>query len=170
MLHKFYLGLGANLGDRMANLRIGLRMLVPDVRPVAVSALYESAPWGVTEQGAFLNAVCAAETELSPLGLLARLKEVERALGRIPGPRWGPRPLDLDILLYDRVSVDSPDLQIPHPRLVEREFVLRPLVELEPMLEIPGDGRTVTQLLSLVEGQGVQMVEASGWERRFDEL
>jgi len=170
MLHTAYLGLGSNLGDRLENLRAGLRMLSPNVRPVAVSALYESAPLGVTEQGAFLNAVVAAKTNLPPTGLLAQVKQVERDLGRMPGPRWGPRPLDLDILLYDRISVHSPELQIPHPRLAEREFVLRPLVDLDPALVIPGDRRTVAELLSLVEGQGVHNVAASGWEHASEQL
>ena len=164
MPHLTYLGLGGNIGDRLENLRSGLRRLAPEVRLVAVSALYESAPLGVTDQAPFLNAACAAETELSPEPLLQLLKRIERDAGRTAGPRWGPRPLDLDILLYDATQLDTPELQIPHPRLHVREFVLRPLADLAPDLAVPGDGRSVAELLRVVERQGVELLCAAGWE------
>jgi 2-amino-4-hydroxy-6-hydroxymethyldihydropteridine diphosphokinase len=165
MSHTVYLGLGANLGDRAENLRNGLRRLAPDVRVIAVSSLYESLPVGFTQQGPFLNAVCAAETDLDSAGLLLRVKQTERELGRVPGRRWGPRPLDLDILLYDRSTVDLPDLQIPHPRMIEREFVLRPLLELAPELVVPGTGRAVAALLGMLADQGVRCVQGPEWAR-----
>jgi 2-amino-4-hydroxy-6-hydroxymethyldihydropteridine diphosphokinase len=164
MAFRVFVGLGANLNGRLRNLRLALSSLRPTVELVAVSPLYQTDPWGVTNQPAFLNAVCEVVTELAPDALLDHLKQIERSLGRLPGPRWGARAIDLDILLYDHLIVDSPSLQIPHPRLAEREFVLRPLADLDPSRVVPGLGRTVQELLIAVAGQGVRMVRPSGWE------
>ncbi|PZC43196.1 MAG: Dihydropteroate synthase/7,8-dihydro-6-hydroxymethylpterin-pyrophosphokinase, partial [Chloroflexi bacterium] len=120
------LGLGSNLGDRLANLRRGVELLGPEVRVQQLSALYESAPWGVTDQPAFLNAALRVETHLSPHDLLAKCKAVEATVGREPGPRWGPRILDIDLLLYRDLRLDEETLTIPHPRIAQRSFVLRP--------------------------------------------
>ncbi len=143
MAVRAYVGLGANLGDREANLRRALRLLAdePDVAVVAVSALRETDPVGYVEQPRFLNGAAAVETNLAPRGLLARLLAVERALGRIrDGRRFGPRTIDLDLLLYGEETIDEPGLVVPHPRLHERAFVLEPLLDLDPELVVPGRG------------------------------
>ena len=150
---RAYVGLGSNLGDREATLRRALELLdaEPGVRVVAISTLRETDPVGFLEQPRFLNGGCAIETELSPRGLLARLRSVERALGRRrDGPRFGPRTIDLDLLLHGGETVDEPGLQVPHPRLAERRFALEPLAELDPELMFP-DGRRVKDLLTELE-------------------
>ena len=140
---RAYVGLGSNLGDREATLRQAVAALreVPGVRIVAVSAFRETDPVGFLDQPRFLNGAAAIETELSPQELLAALLEVERGLGRIRGgERYGPRTVDLDLLVYGDVTLAEPGLEIPHPRLHERRFALEPLAELAPGLEIPGKG------------------------------
>jgi len=139
-----YVGLGSNLGDREATLRAAIAAL-PGV--VAVSELRETDPVGVTEQPAFLNGAVALETDLSPRELLETLLAVERELGRQRRERWGPRTIDLDLLVYGSETVDEPGLTVPHPRLHERRFALEPLAEIAPRLVIPGRGR-VKDLLS----------------------
>ncbi len=137
---RAYIGLGSNLGDREAALRAALALLGEDV--VAVSSFHETDPVGYLDQPRFLNAAAALETELEPRPLLERLLEVERELGRTrDGPRFGPRTIDLDLLLYADRIVDEPGLVVPHPRLAERRFVLEPLAELDPELGVPGLGR-----------------------------
>ena len=144
---RAYVGLGSNLGDREATLLRALELLAERVVVVAVSSFRETEPWGYGDQPAFLNAAAAVDTELSPRELLDALLEVERALGRTrDGPRYGPRTVDLDLLLYGDEVVDQPGLTVPHPRLHERRFVLEPLAELEPGLTVPGRG-TVKDLL-----------------------
>jgi 2-amino-4-hydroxy-6-hydroxymethyldihydropteridine diphosphokinase len=139
-----YIGLGSNLGDREALIRraaglVGARRL---------SSLLETQPWGFVNQPKFLNAAAEIETTLSPRQLLVHLLDVERRLGRERiGPRWGPRTIDLDLLLYGDDSIDEPGLVVPHPRLTKREFALRPLAELVPALIIPGNG-TVQEALA----------------------
>jgi 2-amino-4-hydroxy-6-hydroxymethyldihydropteridine diphosphokinase len=163
--HIVFLGLGANLGDRLANLRHGLRRLEPEIHVRAVSPLYESEPVGVTDQPLFYNAACVVETELSPDEVLDRAKAIERAAGRRPGPIWGPRPLDIDLLLYDDATLVTERLQVPHARLAEREFVLRPLADLAPEQLVPGTGASVQELLGRVGDGGVRRIAAGGWER-----
>jgi len=141
---RAYVGVGANLGDRRATIEAAVAAL-PGV--VAVSELRETAPVGVVDQPAFLNGAVALETELSPRELLETLLEVERSLGRERGERWGPRTIDLDLLLYGGETLDEPGLTVPHPRLHERRFALEPLAELDPGLVVPGRGR-VRELLS----------------------
>ena len=141
---RAYVGVGANLGDRRATIEAAVAAL-PGV--VAVSELRETAPVGVVDQPAFLNGAVALETELSPRDLLETLLEVERSLGRERGERWGPRTIDLDLLLYGGETLDEPGLTVPHPRLHERRFALEPLAELDPGLVVPGRGR-VRELLS----------------------
>ena len=148
--HKAYVGLGANLGDREATIRRALELLraQPGISVVAVSSLRETDPVGFADQPRFLNGAAALETELAPRELLDRLLGVEGELGRVRGrgPRYGPRTIDLDLLLYGDEVVDEPGLAVPHPRLGERRFVLEPLHELDPALTLP-DGRRVADLL-----------------------
>jgi 2-amino-4-hydroxy-6-hydroxymethyldihydropteridine diphosphokinase len=148
-----YIGLGANLGDREATIRQALDLLAAegDVEVVAVSSLRETDPVGYEDQPRFLNGAAALRTELAPRQLLERLQALERRLGRDrSGPRFGPRTIDLDLLLYGSAEIDEPGLQIPHPRLQERRFVLEPLAELDARLEVPGRG-TVRALLAGLE-------------------
>ena len=139
-----YVGLGANLGDREAAIRRAAAL----IGATRLSSLFETEPWGYEEQPSFLNAVAELETELEPRALLNTLHDVERRLGRErAGPRWGPRTIDLDLLLYGDRVIDEPGLTVPHPRLHEREFALAPLAELAPELVVPGFG-TVSSLLA----------------------
>jgi 2-amino-4-hydroxy-6-hydroxymethyldihydropteridine diphosphokinase len=148
---RAYVGLGANLGDREEMLQRAVELLAaePGIEVVAVSSFRETEPVGYVDQPAFLNGACAVETELSPRDLLDRLLAIERVLGRErgKGPRWGPRTIDLDLLLYGQETVEEPGLTVPHPRLSERSFALEPLVELDPGLHLP-DGRGLQGLLS----------------------
>jgi 2-amino-4-hydroxy-6-hydroxymethyldihydropteridine diphosphokinase len=141
---RAYVGVGANLGDRETTIEAAIAAL-PGV--VSVSTLRETDPVGVAEQPRFLNAAVALETRLSPRELLDTLLAVERGLGRVRAERWGPRTIDLDLLLYGDRTIEEPGLSVPHPRLHERRFALEPLVELDPDLVVPGRGR-VSDLLS----------------------
>ncbi|HOX05991.1 MAG TPA: 2-amino-4-hydroxy-6-hydroxymethyldihydropteridine diphosphokinase [Planctomycetota bacterium] len=144
-----YLGLGANLGDREANVRRALELLAARGVGIRVaSAMFETAPIGGPKgQPEFINAAAMAETDLSPRELLAAIMEVEKSLGRKrPAERWAARPIDIDILLYGERVIDAPDLTVPHPRIAERGFVLEPLAEIAPGLAVPGTGRTVAEL------------------------
>ncbi len=151
-----YLGLGTNLGDRVDNLRAALEALPPDVRIISRSRVYETPAWGYEDQGPFLNMVIEAETQLPPAELLARLKQLESALGRTPTFHWGPRIIDIDILFYDELVLEIPELSIPHPRLQERAFVLVPLAELAPGLRHPVLGKTVRELLEEADTTGIE--------------
>ena len=131
MTHSAFVGIGANLGDAIASVRAGMRALKRVGRVRHSSSLYRTVPWGLRDQPHFINAVVEVETELDPPALLAALKALERDLGRQPGPRWGARIIDLDILLYDDLEMDQPDLTIPHARLHERAFALVPLAEID---------------------------------------
>lgn len=157
MTHTLHLALGSNLGDRPANLRAAIDALAPAVEVKRESPVYETPPWGVTDQPAFLNMVVQSETDLAPPTLLAHLKDLETRLGRQPGVRYGPRLIDLDILFYDNLVLDTPPLVIPHPRLHERPFVLVPLADLSPGLRHPVLGLTVRELLSKVDTSGIRL-------------
>jgi 2-amino-4-hydroxy-6-hydroxymethyldihydropteridine diphosphokinase len=138
-----YIGLGSNLGDRESTIRQALELLEAGggLRVTAVSTLRETDPVGYEDQPRFLNGAAALQTELSPQELLERMLAVERELGRDrTGPRFGPRTIDLDLLLYGQETVKQPGLEIPHPRLHERAFVLEPLLELDDAVEVPGRG------------------------------
>lgn len=141
-----YIGLGGNLGDRRANLDRALALLnaSPGVRVRRVASVYETAPVGFTAQPRFLNTVAEVETDLAPADLLAVMQRIEAELGRVRTIRWGPRTIDLDLLLYDDLTLDDPALTIPHPRLAERAFVLVPLAELLPGYVL--NGRPVRDL------------------------
>jgi 2-amino-4-hydroxy-6-hydroxymethyldihydropteridine diphosphokinase len=142
-----FVGLGSNLGDRKLNLRRALQRL-EELGPVRASSFRETEPVGVTDQPKFLNAVAELATDLPPRELLERLLEIERGLGRNRATerRWGPRVIDLDLLLFGEETIDEPGLTVPHPRLADRRFVLEPLCELAPELRLP-DGRRLVDLL-----------------------
>jgi 2-amino-4-hydroxy-6-hydroxymethyldihydropteridine diphosphokinase len=160
-----YLGLGANVGNRLANLRLALARMRTFARVEAVSRLYETEPVGLKEQPPFLNAACRVTTGLEPAALFRFLKNLEGEIGRRPsGPQGGPRPIDLDILFYGERVVEAGDLRIPHPRLVERAFVLAPLCDLAPEMRHPVLGKTMRELLDAVGEAGVKVVAAGGWE------
>jgi 2-amino-4-hydroxy-6-hydroxymethyldihydropteridine diphosphokinase len=149
---RAFVGLGTNLGDREQTLRAALDLLGrrPGVRVRGVSAFRETAPVGYVDQPDFLNAAAEVETTLGARELLDELLGVERSLGRSrDGPRFGPRTIDLDLLLYGDAVVDEPGLTVPHPRLHERRFALEPLAELDPTLEVPGRGTVATLLAGL---------------------
>ena len=149
---KVYVGLGANLGDREQMLRLALERLAaePSIELVAASTLRETEPEDVLDQPRFLNGAAALETDLSPRQLLARRQLIECELGRRrAGPRFGPRVIDLDLLLYGSLTVSEPEIEIPHPRLHLRRFALEPLAELDPGLEVPGKGPVSALLAGL---------------------
>ena len=143
-----YLGLGSNLGDRGANLQAAIeRLASPELRVLRVSPVYETEPMYLTAQPRFLNQVIEVETELFPRQLLTRINKVERAMGRVRAQVNGPRIIDVDILLYGDAVIRSPGLEVPHPKMTERRFVLEPLAALSPDLRIPGTKKTVRELL-----------------------
>jgi 2-amino-4-hydroxy-6-hydroxymethyldihydropteridine diphosphokinase len=149
---RAYVGLGANLGDREGAIRRALQLIAaaPGVDVVATSSLSETDPVGYLDQPRFVNAAAAVETSLGPRELLDVLLGIERELGRTrSGPRFGPRTIDLDVLLFGDEVVDEPGLSVPHPRLHERRFALEPLAELDPELVVPGRGPVTTLLAEL---------------------
>jgi 2-amino-4-hydroxy-6-hydroxymethyldihydropteridine diphosphokinase len=146
---RAHVGLGSNLGDRLATLDAAVRALDADTRThvMAVSRVYETAPVGGPEQDPYLNAVAVLETDRSPHDLLDLLQATEAGLGRVRAERWGPRTADLDLLLYDGPPVDSPDLTVPHPRARDRAFVLVPLIDVDPYARFP-DGELAAAALA----------------------
>ena len=158
MNHTVFIALGTNLGKRKANLRAAIKALPPDVIVLAESHVYETPPWGYEDQPAFLNMAVKAETEMEPEPLLKYLKQLEVELGREQNFRWGPRLIDLDILFYDDLVIDTPPLVIPHPRLHERAFVLVPLEDVAPEVVHPVLQRTVSELLTRIDRQGINRI------------
>lgn len=158
MQHRVYLGLGSNLGDRRGYLDAAAAALSPEANVLRRSPIYETAPWGFADQPNFLNQVLEAVTELEPVELLAKLKEIERKLGRQERFRNGPREIDIDILLYDDLVLKEGGLQIPHPRMHERAFILGPLADLAPGLVAPGQEKTVSQFLEDLDIKDVHRV------------
>ena len=165
-----YIGLGSNLGDRKQNLVQALELLSKHMVVEQVSSIYETEPVGYEEQPLFLNAVCRISTELKPGQLLRLAKKIEAKLGRMPSFSNAPRPIDIDILLYDNEVFGSKELTVPHPRLAERAFVLVPLAEIVPDLVHPGSGKAIKKLLAdLGNVTGVrQWAEAEEIMRRQD--
>jgi 2-amino-4-hydroxy-6-hydroxymethyldihydropteridine diphosphokinase len=158
-LTEAFIGLGSNVGDRLGYLRRAVSALRA-LGEVRVSSVYETDPVG-PPQDPFLNAVASLETVLAPHDLLVALKKIEADLGRIPRERWGPREIDLDLLLYGDETIDAPDLTVPHPEMTKRGFVLVPLVELAPDAHLP-DGQILVGFLNAVDVSGVRMVFAGG--------
>ncbi len=157
---RAYVGIGSNLGDRWSYLRLAARELraTPRVVVVRASHVYETAPVGPAGQGAYLNAVLALETSMAAIDLLRVLQRLEGAALRRRAVRWGPRTLDLDLLLYGGAVVETPILTVPHPGLVSRRFVLAPLAELCPDLVVPGTADPVGALLAKAPPLDVQVV------------
>ena len=151
---RVFLGLGSNLGDRAQMLSRARALLEgPDLRMVGGSRVYESPPWGMADQPWFLNQVVEIRTGLPPRALLSRCLDIEARLGRVRTVRWGPRTIDIDILLYGGLEMNAPDLIIPHPRLRHRAFALIPLEELAPGLVLP-DGTAVESALAALPDRG----------------
>lgn len=150
---KAYISLGSNLGDRAATLDEAIRQLshTEGIGKLRRSGVIETEPVGKTDQPKFLNCVVEVETTLEPLKLLDRCQEIERRLGRKRTVRWGPRTIDLDILLYGDTTLKSDRLTLPHPEMTKRRFVLEPLCELAPDLVLPGGKKTVRELLKEVD-------------------
>jgi 2-amino-4-hydroxy-6-hydroxymethyldihydropteridine diphosphokinase len=160
---RAFIGLGSNVGDRLWFLQQALKRLrdTADVRVTKTSSVYETEPVGPAGQAWFLNAVVEVETSLSPLALLDQTQMIERGLGRDTTYRWGPRTIDLDILLYDDIQIKTATLEIPHAELCHRAFVMIPLLELDPDLRLP-DGTTIKVCLSTpTESQQVQLFAPS---------
>jgi 2-amino-4-hydroxy-6-hydroxymethyldihydropteridine diphosphokinase len=156
-----YLSLGSNIGDREAHLRAAIeRMRGADLRVLRQSPVYETEPVGATDPRWFLNLVVEAETSLFPLQLLARTGRIERELGRVRTVPNGPRTIDIDILLYGNAVVRAARLEIPHPRMSERRFVLAPLADLAPGLRHPLTHQTVRQLLEAAPAQTVRLLHS----------
>lgn len=155
-----YFGLGSNLGDRESMLQRALEGLSAFVHLERVSDLYETEPVGFTDQPWFLNAVCLGKTDLKPLDLLKACKDLERKLGREPGPRFGPRLIDIDLLAYEDTVMETPELTLPHPRMHQRGFVLAPMLDVSPNWRHPDLGRTVRELY---ESGRFAAVRRIGW-------
>lgn len=153
---RCYLGLGSNLGDRAGAVRESVNLIAAggDIEIKGLSSLYVTRPWGREDQPDFVNAVVEVETGLTPLDLLARAKSVEGEMGRRERERWGPREIDIDLLLYGGEVVDEADLKIPHPGIEERAFVLVPLLEVAPDLVHPGTGVGFAESLEILESRG----------------
>ena len=169
--HTIFLSLGANTGDRKNNLQLALQRLAKVIVIQAVSSLYETEPIGeggqplsYNQEGSwpyFLNLACQGKTNLEPINVLTALKEIEASLGRRSSFRNAPRPIDIDILLYDNLQITLPQLVIPHPRMRERAFVLIPLAEIAPLTIDPISGQTMQQLALQTYGQSIHKVESS---------
>lgn len=157
-----FLALGSNVGDREEHLREAVRRLESDeLRVVRRSSLYETAPRELLDQPWFLNAVIEVETSLFPIQLLARVREIEREMGRRRVTPKGPRNIDIDILFHGRTIITTAELEVPHPRIAQRRFVLEPLAEIAPDFRHPMTGKTANEMLAVLEPQGVRRLDVS---------
>jgi 2-amino-4-hydroxy-6-hydroxymethyldihydropteridine diphosphokinase len=164
-LARAFLGIGSNVGDRAQYLKSAVRLLrnIPQSTVAKVSSIYETEPWGNPDQEAYLNQTVELQTGLEPDQLLESCQAIEFHLGREHKEKWGARTMDIDILLYDSREVHQTDLQIPHPRLSERRFMLVPLAEIAPELSVPRTGHTVSRMLEACEDTGgVRLYEPNG--------
>lgn len=157
MDHIVYLALGSNMGNRLVNLKAAVNNLTPQMAVKNKSSVYETPPWGFTEQAPFLNQVVMVKTYLKPQALLGHLKRLETALGRAPNFQNGPRLIDIDILFFDDLVMDTPPLVIPHPRMHQRAFVLVPLAEIAPDLIHPVSGKPVHGLLDGLDRSDIKL-------------
>ena len=157
MDHIVYLALGSNMGNRLSNLKAAILNLTPQMTVKQKSSVYETPPWGFTEQDAFLNQVVKVTTYLEPEPLLRHLKRMETALGRVPNFQNGPRVIDIDILFFDKMIINTPPLVVPHPRLHERAFVLVPLAEIEPDFVHPILQRPINKILEDVDRSEIKL-------------
>jgi len=163
---RVYLALGANVGNRIENLRFALRLLSEYSRVIEVSSVYRSdalVPEGQPPGPDFLNAVAAVKTGLEPLDLLHAIKGIEHEIGRRPAPRWAARPIDIDILLYDDRVIATPELTVPHAAMLERSFVLVPLAEIAPGATHPVAGSTIGELAEDIDYAGLEHLEGPEW-------
>ena len=154
-----YLALGTNLGDRLTNFNAAIESFPTSIVHSQSSNIYETPPWGYTDQPAFLNMAVKCETDLDAASLLKRLKQIEVEFGRVESFRWGPRQIDIDILFYDDLILESESLTIPHPRLHERAFVLVPLADIAPDFMHPVLKKTVRELLEKADSSEIKRVE-----------
>ncbi len=159
---KVFLGIGGNLGDRRATMRSAVELIRDVIDDVRVSSLYQTAAWGVTDQPSFLNAVVRGQTELPPLDLLDAMQSIENQLGRVRTQHWGPRAIDIDILLYGSEVISEPRLTVPHSYMTQRGFVLRPLADLAAGLTLP-DGSLVGELLTTIDQDDLRQIEGPRW-------
>jgi 2-amino-4-hydroxy-6-hydroxymethyldihydropteridine diphosphokinase len=160
---RAYIGLGGNIGEPRANMAAALGLLDDDpaISVVAVSPLYSTPPWGITDQPDFLNAAAELQTQLAPRELLQRCLETEAKLHRVRDKRWGPRSVDLDVLVYGELEIDEPGLELPHPRMMDRAFVLVPLLEIEPNLTV--EDVRIDERLRAIGRDGIDLVEDPDW-------
>jgi 2-amino-4-hydroxy-6-hydroxymethyldihydropteridine diphosphokinase len=156
MDHTVYLSLGSNLGNRSANLKLALSLLPPQMEVKKKSSVYETPPWGYTEQENFLNQVARVKTYLEPEALLKHLKRTEVVMGRKATFRYGPRLIDIDILFYDELVLETPSLIIPHPQVAERGFVLLPMMDIAPDLVHPVTGKSIREMMALCNAGGIK--------------
>jgi 2-amino-4-hydroxy-6-hydroxymethyldihydropteridine diphosphokinase len=156
MTHTIYLSLGSNLGERAANLKQAIASLAPQLRVTKKSSVYETPPWGYTEQESFLNQAVKATTSLEPEPLLKHLKRLEVSLGRKATFRYGPRLIDIDILFYDDLILDTPSLKLPHPNLHERGFVLLPMMDIAPDLVHPVKKKSIREMVAFCDMNGIK--------------
>lgn len=147
MIHKVYLALGSNMGERQKNIFRAIELLREKVSQIKIGGIYETTPFGYTDQGDFLNTAIRGEASLSPQELLDFVKVVEKQIGRIDRFRWGPREIDIDIIFYDDIVIQNNRLEIPHPRAHERDFVLRPLADIDSDFRHPNLKKTIGNLL-----------------------
>lgn len=163
MPHIVYIALGTNLGDRLVNLQTAIQAMLPAVQPRLISSVYETAPWGYSEQPVYLNQVIQVETYLSPLKLLHYLKRIENLMGRQVSIMNGPRLIDLDILFYDDLVLNTPLLTIPHPRMRGRAFMLVPLADIAPGLIHPLLQKSVIELSEETDRTGITPFSGGGF-------